>query len=67
MSNNTEISRDQKNMLHDLLELEVVLKKIISGSDLATLERIISRVKSGMSQEDIAHVEKLIEKLYSNQ
>ena len=63
MSTDKEIDKDQKNLLHDLLSAEKEAEK----GNLKPLKFLISRTKSGMSQEDVAYVKELIDEFYSEQ
>ena len=58
-ASNFEIQANQKDTLFELLELE----KLNPDIKITGLERKITRAKAVMSQEDIAHVEKLINSL----
>lgn len=57
MSSAIEIQVMQKERLYDLLTFQ----KDNLGSSYKGLSRMINRAKSGMSKEDIAYVEKLVE------
>jgi hypothetical protein len=52
-----EIQVMQKERLYDLL----TFKRDNAGNPNRGLTRMINRAKSGMSKEDIAYVEKLVE------
>ncbi|MCL1864072.1 MAG: hypothetical protein FWF78_10955 [Defluviitaleaceae bacterium] len=57
MPNLLEIQVIQKERLFDLL----MFKKANEGVSFKGLSRLISRAKAGMSKEDIAYVEQLVE------
>jgi len=56
MASQTEIQVVQKERLYDLLLLE----KKNSGKEVLGLNQLINRAKAGMSKEDIAYIEKLV-------
>ena len=57
MSNFLHIQMMQKERLFDLL----LFQKANEGKTLKGLSRMISRAKAGMSKEDIAFVEQLVQ------
>jgi hypothetical protein len=57
MSTNTEISRELKDRLYDLLTLKR------SGIESPVLDHMINKAMAVMTQEDVAWVEKQISKL----
>ena len=59
MASSTEIQINQREKLFDFLELE----KMNEGITIVGLKQKIIKLKATMAQEDISHVEKMIEKL----
>ena len=59
MPSNTELRTYQNNQLFDLLKLKKENTHVIG------LDVLILKLQSGMTQEDVAYVEKLIDELFS--
>jgi len=60
MPANSELKVEQMNRLFDLLTLKIENKDI----EIKELDKMISRAKAAMSQEDVAWVEKNLAEIY---